>query len=161
MGTLNEDLTAIKNVEDKLKRNPVARFSYTDEAYALNDADGVKEYNVNNEQNIPTAEATVLKVNESVLSKGFRTQASSITRMLLNHFFGRVSFNLNKLNDNFSQLINTIQSHLGTPNGIAMLDENGVIQGTVKSVNGITPTEGGDVTFMSFSDDTLYINLRV
>ena len=114
MGTLNEDLSAIKEVEDKIIANKVARFAYTDEAYTTNDANGVAEYNVNNAQNIPTADASVLKVNETVLSKGYRAQASSVTRMLLNHFFGRVSYNLNKVNDNVSNLIATLIGHRGT-----------------------------------------------
>lgn len=125
MGTLNEDLSAIKEVEDKIIANKVARFAYTDEAYTANDTNGVSEYNVNNAQNIPTADASVLKVNETVLSKGYRAQASSITRMLINHFFGRMSYNLNKVNDNVSNLITTLIGHRGTANGFAVLDANG------------------------------------
>ena len=127
MGTLNEDLSAIKEVEDKIVANKVARFAYTDEAYTTNDANGVAEYDVNKAQNIPTADASVLKVNETVLSKGYRAQASSITRMLVNHFFGRMSYNLNKVNDNVSNLITTLIGHRGTANGFATLDENGRI----------------------------------
>ena len=127
MGTLNEDLSAIKEVEDKIVANKVARFAYTDEAYATNDANGVAEYDVSKEQNIPTADASVLKVNETVLSKGYRAQASSVTRMLLNHFFGRMSYNLNKVNDIVSNLITTLIGHRGTANGFATLDENGRI----------------------------------
>ena len=127
MGTLNEDLSAIKEVEDKIVTNKVARFAYTDKAYNTNDANGVAEYNVNNDQNIPTADASVLKVNETVLSKGYRAQASSVTRMLLNHFFGRMSYNLNKVNDIVSNLIATLIGHRGTANGFATLDENGRI----------------------------------
>ena len=125
MGTLKEDLSSIKEVEDKIVANKVARFAYTNEAYRKNDADGVDEYDVNNAQNIPTADASVLKVNETVLSKGYRAQASSITRMLVNHFFGRMSYNLNKVNDNVSNLIETLISHRGTANGFATLDESG------------------------------------
>ena len=125
MGTLNEDLSAIKEVEDKIIANKVARFAYTDEAYTTNDANGVAEYDVSKEQNIPTADASVLKVNETVLSKGYRAQASSITRMLLNRFFGRMSYNLNKVNDIVSNLIATLIGHRGTANGFATLDENG------------------------------------
>lgn len=125
MGTLNEDLSAIKEVEDKIIANKVARFAYTDEAYTTNDANGVTEYDVNKAQNIPTADASVLKVNETVLSRGYRAQASSITRMLVNHFFGRMSYNLNKVNDNVSNLITTLIEHRGTANGFATLDENG------------------------------------
>ena len=127
MGTLNEDLSAIKEVEDKIVANKVARFAYTDEAYTTNDANGVAEYNVYKDQNIPTADASVLKVNETVLSKGYRAQASSITRMLVNHFFGRMSYNLNKVNDNVSNLIATLIGHRGTANGFATLDENGKV----------------------------------
>ena len=125
MSTLNEDLSAIKEVEDKIIANKVARFAYTDEAYTTNDANGVAEYNVNNAQNIPTADASVLKVNETVLSKGYRAQASSITRMLVNHFFGRMSYILNKVNDNVSNLIATLIGHRGTANGFATLDASG------------------------------------
>ena len=125
MGTLNEDLSAIKEVEDKIIANKVARFAYTDEAYTTNDANGVAEYNVNNAQNIPTADASVLKVNETVLSKGYRAQASSITRMLVNHFFGRMSYNLNKVNDIVSNLIATLIGHRGTANGFATLGTDG------------------------------------
>ena len=127
MGTLNEDLSAIKEVEDKIIANKVARFAYTDEAYTTNDANGVAEYDVNKAQNIPTADASVLKVNETVLSKGYRAQASSITRMLVNHFFGRVSYNLNKVNDIVSNLIATLIGHRGTANGFATLDASGRI----------------------------------
>ena len=127
MGTLNEDLSAIKEVEDKIVANKVARFAYTYEAYRTNDADGVDEYDVDNAQNIPTADASVLKVNETVLSKGYRAQASSITRMLVNHFFGRMSYNLNKVNDNVSNLIATLIGHRGTANGFATLDASGRI----------------------------------
>lgn len=127
MGTLNEDLSTIKEVEDTIIANKVANFAYTDEAYAQNDANGVTEYNVNNAQNIPTADPSVLKVNDTVLSKGYRAQASSITRMLVNHFFGRMSYNLNKVNDNVSNLIATLIGHRGTANGFATLDANGRI----------------------------------
>ena len=129
MGTLNEDLTGIKAIEDKLTANKIANFAYTDHAYnnPLTEADGVTVYDVNHEQNIPVADPTVLNVNETVLSKGWRSQASAITRMLMNHFLGRVSYNLNKLNDNFSATLATIMSHLGQPNGIATLDANGRI----------------------------------
>ena len=52
MSKLKEDLTAIKEIQDGLVNNKVARFSYTHKAYTDNTVDGVNEYNVNNEQNI-------------------------------------------------------------------------------------------------------------
>lgn len=129
MGTLNEDLTAIKAVEDKLTANKVANFAYTNHAYnnPLTEADGVETYDVNNEQNIPVANASIMKVNQTILTKGWRSQASSITRMLMNHFLGRCSYNLNKINDLMSSLLSTLMSHLGTANGLATLDANGRI----------------------------------
>lgn len=127
MGTLNEDLTAIKCVEDTLNCNKVARFSYTEEAYRCNCADGVTVYDVDNEQNIPIGNAEIMKVNETILSKGWRSQASSITRMLMNHFFGRLSYNVNKLTDNMTGLVDTLVGHVGNANGLATLDANGRI----------------------------------
>lgn len=127
MGTLNEDLASIKEVEDTITANKVANFAYTDKAYTDNDANGVIEYDVSKEQNIPSSDASILKVNETVLWKGYRAQASSVTRMLLNHFFGRVSYNLNKVNDCVSSLVATLRSHLGKANGIATLDNEGHI----------------------------------
>lgn len=108
MSTLKEDLTAIKEIQDGLVGNKVARFSYTQNAYEANTVDGVNEYNVNNEQNIPNGTASIMKVNSTVLDKGYRAQASSITRMLMNHFLGRISYNLNKVNDNMQNLLNTL-----------------------------------------------------
>ena len=129
MGTINEDLNGIKAIEDKLTSNKVANFAYTDHAYnnPLTEADGVEYYDPDSEQNIPVADASVMDVNETVLSKGWRSQASSITRMLMNHFLGRVSYNLNKLNDNVSSLLSTLISHIGSADGIAPLNSSGLL----------------------------------
>lgn len=127
MSTLNQELNAIKSVEDTLTANKVANFAYTQEAYDNNDADGVEEYNFNQEQNIPIADLSILRVNETVLTKGWRSQASAITRMLMNHFLGRLSYNLNKLNDNVSNLLSTLIAKAGNADGFATLDANGRI----------------------------------
>ena len=125
MSTINEDVSAIKTIQDGLVKNKVARFSYTQKAYTDNIVDGVDTYNVNNEQNIPNGTAAIMKVNDTIINKGYRAQASSITRMLMNHFLGRISYNLNKVNDNMKSLIDSLNSHLGIANGVATLDENG------------------------------------
>ena len=127
MGTLSEDLTAIKTVEDTLNGNKVARFSYTETAYCCNCANGVTEYDVDRENNIPVGNASIMKLNETILSKGWRAQASAITRMAMNHFLGRLSYNVNKLTDNMTGLLNTLVSHVGNANGLATLDANGRI----------------------------------
>jgi hypothetical protein len=127
MGTLSEDLNKIKGVEDTLTSNKVANFAYTDAAYTNNEADGVETYDPNRDRNIPVGTPSVMKVNSTVLQRGWRAQASSITRMLMNHFLGRLSYNLNKANDNISSLLSTLISHSGTANGFATLDADGRI----------------------------------
>ena len=127
MSTLQEDLVTIDTLEDKVVKNKVARFAYTEKAYTKDLVDGVDTYDVNKEQNIPNGSASIMKVNETVLNKGYRAQASSITRMLMNHFLGRISYNLNKVNDVVSSFIKTVKKNLGAANGIATLDEAGRI----------------------------------
>ena len=143
--TLTDELTAIKTVEDKLTANKVANFAYTDTAYNDPDtyADGVQTYDPEGEQNIPVANASVLKVNATILTKGWRAQASSITRMLMNHFLGRCSYNLNKINDLFSLLLVKLMAYLGQPNGIATLDNDGhLIQQSPVGSPYVTMTRG-------------------
>lgn len=123
--TLVEDLDSIKTSEDKLVANKVARFAYTAEAYARDEADGQSTYDPDRGQNIPLGTAEIMKVNQTVIDRGYRAQASSITRMLMNHFLGRISYNLNKVNDNVSRLLTSLKNNLGAPDGIATLDSNG------------------------------------
>lgn len=137
MSTLLEELTALKTEEDKITGNKVANFAYDDYAYEHNDANGVDTYNVNNHQNIPNGTASIMKVNATVLTKGWRAQASAITRMLIDHFLGRCSYNLNKVNDHFSSLLTTLGNYLGVANGIATLDEDGEIPASQVSLEKI------------------------
>jgi microcystin-dependent protein len=125
--SLKTDIDNIKNLEQGITNNKVSKFAYTDTAYTNNDVNGVQTYNINNEQNIPVADADVLQVNTTITNKGYRAQASSLTRMLVNHFFGRVSYNLNKINDFFLSFLTSFSSYLGQPNGIATLDVDGRI----------------------------------
>lgn len=152
MSTLKEDLTAIKEIQDGLVGNKVARFSYTQNAYDANTVDGVNEYNVNNEQNIPNGTASIMKVNSTVLDKGYRAQASSITRMLMNHFLGRISYNLNKVNDNMQSLLNTLSTNLDKANGIATLDASGHVATANKVANSLT---FGSKTYDGSSNQTI------
>ena len=149
MATLADELTALKTEEDKITGNKVANFSYDDYAYEHNDANGVDTYNVDNHQNIPNGTASILKVNATILTKGWRAQASAITRMLMNHFLGRCSYNLNKVNDHFSALLAKLIAYLGSANGIATLGSDGYVPtgqlsptGVVKTVNSHAPSSG-------------------
>ena len=107
---ITNTLNTLDNWETKIKQNKVTNFAYTQEAYNnINHVNGVTEYDVSAENNIPVADADVIKVNSTIISKGFRSKASSLTRMLMNHFFGRVSYNLNKIHDNFQTLLTVLK----------------------------------------------------
>lgn len=125
--SIASDISALKDLSDDVVANKVSRFAYTEQAYTDNNADGVTVYDVNADQNIPVGTASVMKVNQTVIEKGWRARASSITRMLMNHFLGRISYNLNKINDWFNSFLGSMSSYLGAPNGIATLDVNGRI----------------------------------
>ena len=140
MATLKEEIEAIKSLQDGIVKNKVANFAYTDEAYTKNKADGVEVYDINQSQNIPVPDPDVLKVNPTVLTQGYRAQASSVTRMLVNHFFGRTSYNLNKVNDFFLSLLTKLSAYLGTANGIATLDGNARVP--LAQLQNITDTKG-------------------
>jgi hypothetical protein len=110
MADINEKLNTLKTKQEAVAEQKVARFSYTDTAYANDNASGVIEYNFNNEQNVPTKDRTF--VRSVVLDKGIRTQAASLPRDMFNHFFGRVSYNLNKLHDWFKEFLANFLEHL-------------------------------------------------
>ena len=158
MPTLSEELTALKTNEDKITGNKVANFAYDDYAYEHDDANGVDTYNVDAHQNIPNGTSSILKVNPTILTKGWRAQASAITRMLMNHFLGRVSYNLNKVNDHFSTLLTKLISYIGQPNGLATLDANGkvtVLNNVVNTGDSATPVSGGTTKFTTGGAYTL------
>ena len=113
----NSDVTTLKTNEAKLldSRAKVARFCYEEQALEGNtDADvfGVNAYNYNNAQNIPYGSPTILQMSETVLSKGLRSQGSSFTRMGVNHFWGRASYNINKLAKHLNDLITYFKDFL-------------------------------------------------
>lgn len=124
---LKDEIQSMKTIEQGVANNKVVNFAYTNKAYTDNDVNGVDVYDFNNDNNIPTNDPDVIKVNPTVITKGYRAQASSITRMLVNHIFGRVSYNLNKTVDLFTSLLDKLGNALGEPNGIATLDADGRI----------------------------------
>ena len=93
--TTQGDIQLIQNIIDGLDRNPVARFSYTQDAFDGDDADGVSLFDHTAGQNIPAAANT--DYNPTVIDRGIRTQGASIPRMAWNHYIGRLSYNVNKL----------------------------------------------------------------
>jgi hypothetical protein len=102
MSTQN-DLQLIQNIITRLDENPVARLSYTQDAFDEDIIEGVDVFDVNAEQNIPKADKT--DYNQAITNKGVRSQGASIPRMGWNHYVGRPSFNLNKLVQKFLAFI--------------------------------------------------------
>lgn len=89
------DIALIRSVVAGLDANRLARFSYTDAAFSADTVAGVDTFDVNAEQNVP--KLTKTDYADKVLDKGLRTQGASVPRNAMNHFFGRTSYNLNKL----------------------------------------------------------------
>lgn len=129
---LKDRIQTLLDITQSLVNNPVANFCYDNTAMGNADSvgipDGVSEYDVANHQNIPVADASVLKVNTTILAKGWRSKASSITRMLMNHMIGRASFNLNKLIAQLNSFFTYLKGNIVDDNitfGFASLDGNG------------------------------------
>ena len=125
---IRDTILTLKNKEGTLTNNKVCNFAYDDTAYADDTtagANGVVNYNYNNHNNIPVKDNAVIKVNPTITSKGFRSQVSTLPRMLLNHIFGRVSYNLNKTVDTFNATLQALYGAIGQANGIASLDNTG------------------------------------
>lgn len=86
-----------------LSTGRVARFSYDEQALTQDHVAGTASYDYNQDNNIPLTDN--LMMSPTILSKGLRSQASSFTRMAVNHFFGRCSFNINKLSEHLKNLL--------------------------------------------------------
>ena len=99
MGKIDEWITKIP----RLKNAKVSRFSYKDAAYTNDDIEGVENYDYTRDMNVPSLNKT--DTEASVLDSGARTQFSSLSKNALNHFFGRVSYNLNKVIDFLSDFL--------------------------------------------------------
>ena len=133
MAGIADDLNNIKSIVGGLSgNNKVSRFAYTQAAYNNNDAAGRSSFDINADNNIPTNDANTLDTNPTVIDRGFQTQASSITRQLQNHFYGRVSYNLNKIVDKVYDALGTLSAAMGRSDSaagdktyIATLDANG------------------------------------
>ena len=119
------DVRSLLAKEKTIQDNRVSFFAYDSTAYNTDDANGIDVYHAYAHNNIPSLSAIVTSV--LVQEKGYRDQSSSIARMLLNHFFGRASYNLNKTVDVLAGLLNSLDIYLGTAGGLATLDENGHI----------------------------------
>lgn len=125
---LIDTITSLKNKINTLRgNNSVTNFAYTSTAYDEDDANGVTVFDPEAENNIPVSTNEIIKLNPFVTDKGLRDQSSSFPRMFINHFFGRVSYNLNKTVDVFYGFLDSLNTFIGNNNGLATLDNNGRI----------------------------------
>ena len=95
--------TAVDNIEE------VPVFGYVDTA--LDEDTGIpghNEYSDANANNIPLTDGTELSLQE--IEKGFRDNISTLSRAFFTHFFGRSSFNLNKMKSLFSDVLDTVKA---------------------------------------------------
>jgi hypothetical protein len=97
------DLNPIQTIVDRLADSPPSHWGYTAAAYAGDEIEGVPSFNIANDMNVP--DLTALFTNPNVLNWGNQTQGASLARALVNHMFGRMSFNLRKLTDKFYEFL--------------------------------------------------------
>ena len=122
---LIDTITSLKNKINTLRgNNSVTNFAYTSTAYDEDDANGVTVFDPEADNNIPVSTNEIIKLNPFVTNKGLRDQSCSFPRMFINHFFGRVSYNLNKTVDVIYSLLSTLESFIGQVNGLATLDSS-------------------------------------
>lgn len=69
---------------------------------------GHNEYSDANANNIPLVDGTELSLQE--MEKGFRDNISTLSRAFFTHFFGRSSYNINKLRMLFSDVLGTCKA---------------------------------------------------
>lgn len=125
---LIDTITSLKNKINTLRGdNSVTNFAYSSTAYNTDDADGVTVFDPEAENNIPVSTNSIIKLNPFITNKGLRDQSCSFPRMFINHFFGRVSYNLNKTVDVLYGLLANIDSFMSSAGGLATLDSSGRI----------------------------------
>lgn len=122
------DFNHIKDMLEALDLERPSRFAYTQDAL---DATGAAEiaaltgvYEVENSSeinSIPTPEEVAM--DSLIVSIGLRSQAATLSRMMINHFFGRLSLNLVKLTEKLKLLVDEhLVNRYITPSGYVMED---------------------------------------
>lgn len=123
--SIQSDLTDIKTRSQGLKDNQVTNLAYDQTAYNNNSVASPDHYDWAQHNNIPPQTIADMKMTSQQIEKGFRLRFPILNKYFFNAFFGRVSYNLNKLNDFFYSAVDALINALGTPNGLAILDSNG------------------------------------
>lgn len=102
-----DQLEIMQTAVDDIEEVPV--FGYSEAALESDDyIPGHNEYSDSNLNNIPLTNGTELSLQE--IEKGFRDTLSTLSRAFFTHFFGRSSFNLNKMKNLFSDVLDTCKA---------------------------------------------------
>lgn len=120
------DFNHIKDVLDELDNQRPARFGYTEAAVNATGAaeiaalEGLFIVEDSTQINsIPTPD--LVGMDPVILRIGLRTQASTISRMAINHFFGRLGLNLLKVTEKLKLLVDEhLVNRYITPSGLIM-----------------------------------------
>ena len=122
------DFNHIKDVFTVLDAQRPSRFGYTESAVAATGANEltalVGHYITDDStqiNSIPTPD--LIGVDPLLINIGLRSQAASITRHTMNHFFGRLGLNLLKLTEKTKLLVeNHLVNRYITPSGYIVED---------------------------------------
>lgn len=123
-----EDFNQIKDVVNALDTQRPARFGYKQAAIS---ATGPEEISALTGVYLPDDSSPVnsiptpdlIAIDPLINDIGLRTQSASLTRMLVNHFFGRISLNLIKLTEKVKLLVSDhLVNRYITPSGNVMED---------------------------------------
>lgn len=123
--SITSDLTDIKTKANGLANSKVTNLAYDFTAYAANTVASPDNYDWSQHNNIPQQTTSAMKMTETQIDKGWRLRFPILNKYFFNAFFGRVSYNLNKLADFFYSAVSSLVSFLGAPNGLATLDASG------------------------------------
>lgn len=123
-----EDFNHIKDVVTKLNSERPSRFGYTEAAVNAVGAAEITALEGNyiigdptQVNSIPTPD--LVGVDPTLINIGLRAQASTIPRMAVNHFLGRLGLNLLKLTEKVKLLVNDhLVNRYITPSGEVMED---------------------------------------
>lgn len=122
--SLETELQSIKTDVGLLKNNEVSRFAYDSTAYTSNSANSPQYYSWAQHNNIPSDSLDDTKISDVQRDKGFRIKQPVLPKLFIDHFFGRASYNLNKVIDFIESFLTKVISNLGTSNGLATLDSS-------------------------------------
>lgn len=93
MADLYTDIQEVQTTASILNDNRVTKFAYTDKAFDSNIVEWEGTYNYNASNNIPSDTG----LSDESQEYGFGSKSGTLPRSFMNHYFGRISYNINKI----------------------------------------------------------------